>query len=47
MANLAETFRTAAPLAVDTGYADWQMWEAFRNALRSNAAAELEGIESL
>jgi hypothetical protein len=43
MESLAETFRTTAPQAVDTGFADRQMWEAFRNALRSNAAAELEG----
>jgi hypothetical protein len=44
MEGLAETFRTTAPPAVDTGFADRAAWERFATNLRTDAGAELEGI---
>jgi hypothetical protein len=44
MEGLAETFRTTAPPAVDTGFADRAAWERFATNLRTDAGAELEGV---
>jgi hypothetical protein len=43
MEGLAETFRTTAPPAVDTGFADRAAWESFAARLRADSGAELEG----
>jgi hypothetical protein len=43
MEGLAEKFRTAAPAAVDNGFADRAAWESFATRLRIDPGAELEG----
>lgn len=43
MEGLAETFRTAAPRAVENGYADRQVWEGFAANLHTDPGAEFEG----